>query len=110
MNIEKVVNVSNKGVGGGDHAARGRPATTNTTDPCRTNVHEVHNVHITSPPQASSSNAATLFVELAALLAAGYLRLLDARNALQAGRNPLDSPFKESDELSEPRAAGGRRA
>jgi len=48
--------------------------------------------------------------ELAALLAAGYLRLLVARDAAQDGQNPLDSPEQESDELAMTTTRRRRRA
>ena len=48
--------------------------------------------------------------ELAALLAAGYLRLLDTRKGAQDGQNPLDSPEQESDELAMTTSRRPRRA
>jgi len=48
--------------------------------------------------------------ELASLFAAGYLRLLAARDAAHDGQNPLDSPEQESDELAMTTPRRRRRA
>lgn len=58
----------------------------------------------------SQSDVPDRDAELAALLAAGYLRLLVVRNAAQDGQNRLDSPEQESDELAMTTTRRRRRA
>ncbi len=48
--------------------------------------------------------------ELARLFAIAYIRLLESSRDEDSRQNPLDSLDNQSDELSEPHAAGGRRA